>query len=75
MIKEILDPSFIDKQTAAIQAILRLEARRIEAGDRIAAERAHQKGVTRGDLEAALAALESARSPAEERDATHLDSA
>jgi 3',5'-cyclic AMP phosphodiesterase CpdA len=67
MIKEILNPEFIDRKSRAVQAILELEARRIKAGDAVAAARAAAKGVTKNDLEEAIAALKVAESPVSER--------
>src|SRR2546430_55568 len=67
MIQQILDPDFMDEKSRAVQGILELQARKIQAGDAVAARQAENNGVTKNDLEEALAALKAAESPARER--------
>jgi hypothetical protein len=67
MIKEILNPEFMDRQSRNVRGILKLEAKRIEAKDAVAEARAAADGVSEEDIREAIATLDAAKSPESER--------
>jgi hypothetical protein len=73
MIKDILDPAFVFRKSAAIQRILSRESLLLEASDRLAQQRAQKRAVSLADIQAALFALEQAQSTEqEEQDLTWI---